>query len=187
MTTEREKFEKWAKSYESVMSNRPIDSTEQLISYLDVQFGLDQTEDCWNSWQACAEQKQAEIDVLRAELEQVKVHNVMLADALYSIQLKVCGDAKPNWHNEEAIYHTRGVIADICEIRNSTSEQIESYKQELIAKAKEEQRESDAVLLQTTKEYKSYYMKDGQRKEIQHIMNMDTMKTIAEAIRNNKE
>jgi hypothetical protein len=39
-----------------------------------------------------------------------------LRDALRKIKKLVCGDKAPRWANDDAVFDTRGIIADICEI-----------------------------------------------------------------------
>lgn len=85
------------------------------------------------------ESRQPEIDALRKELEQVKMHDVMLIRFVKEIATNFDCDTDA---------HKYGTFCRQCEAKNTlatTSEQIEAYKQEIIAQAKAEQREADAL------------------------------------------
>lgn len=141
--TEQEKFEEWHRS--------DIPQFEGELRYCDVNMSP------VDVWLACATQKQAEIDAMRKELERAKAHSVMLLNAVIYADVALS-------EYEDSNHQSRKETAKAI---TATSEQIESYKQEIIAQAKAEQRESDANLCDSM---------HGER-------NGDC----AEAIRNNKE
>ena len=104
---------------------------------------------------------------LKAELEQVEAHNAMLTKAADDIINAI------TYNNSYDDY--RQQLDRLAECIVATSEQIESYKQELIAKAKEEQRNKSAIIC--------YRLADNQNGEYEG----DILRYAAEAIRNNKE
>lgn len=146
--TEQEKFEAVIKAppYEHTCA-KYTDKTLRPSEYSNYETLL-----AWHIWEECAAQKQAEVDALRKELEQAKTHNVMLFDAIKSVL------------DDEfrSIVIARNAI-------NATTEQVEAYKQEIIAWAKAEQRERDAIFV------------------LRGVGDFRLGKEICEAIRNNKE
>ena len=114
----------------------------------------------------------AEVDALRKELEQVKMHKVMLLDAAINADVTL-SDYEYSDH-----FSRKGISNAIT----ATSEQIEAYKQEIIAQAKEEQLEADARFVSLTSRYYSESTKDGVTKQITHIVSVDTINAIATAI-----
>jgi hypothetical protein len=52
-----------------------------------------------------------------------------LRDALRKIKKLVCGDKAPRWANDDAVFDTRGIIADICEIADMPRASLEGVQE----------------------------------------------------------
>lgn len=111
------------------------------------------------------EQEECRHDETKEKLEHVKMHNVMFAKAAKFVHEDLMIRAK--LEGDDSLNISQSALDAILSAITATSEQVETYRAEIIAQAKEEQREADA---------KFCLRQDGMHDHI-----------YAEAIRNNKE